>query len=109
MRIPLTESASITLDVDGGGTVVLQPNVYGETWYVKRLATSASSNCKLRVYRDIVSDTAKVDSTYSGMNDISDCDIVLGNANKLVFVWTEGDAGGYATIRIDGEKETGLY
>lgn len=109
MSAPLA-SVTVTLDGNGNGAGQVGPTVYGLTWHVDNTTTftsSTASNPTLIVYRNVVTPTAIVDSTYNANQDSSDTITDLGNGEQLIFVWSGGDPGAQATAVVYGTYDDG--
>jgi hypothetical protein len=108
MEVPLfKEAIAVALD-DGTGvaraSAMLGPEKYGDIWHVILMTTTSNSStdCQLRVYRNLESNGAMIDSTYAGRQATSQCDYILRGGEKIVAVWTKGDIGATSTIRLEG-------
>ena len=108
MEVPLFREAIGVLSDDGSGVgravAMLGPEKYGDVWHVSLMTTTSDSttDVQLRVYRNIESAGAMVDSTYSGRQATSPADLILRTGEKLVAVWSKGDLGANCTIRAEG-------
>ena len=114
--VPLFKEATAFLSDDGTGTgrctAQLGPEKYGDTWQIKLMTTmnpATTTDVQLRVYRNSETMGNMVDSTYSGRQDTSPCDITLRNGEKLIFVWTKGDIGTQCVARVEGDLISGRF
>lgn len=90
----------------GTGIVRLAPT--GEQWEIHNtnvLCSTRTNESLCRVYRDQIGDIYVIDGTYSGSSgDTSDTVIQLTDGQPLYYVWTGGDIGATATVRVTGFK-----
>lgn len=112
--VPLNESAYVTLDATGAGTVRLGPRAHGQTWHpqIASVATSTatkSPTCKLYVGGPTLSSSVLVDGTYTGEQNATDAvggwELRLGN--YVWAIWSGGDAGAQATLTLAGSQDIG--
>ena len=109
---PLDESASVTLDGSGNGTLKMVPYSGMLTWLPDVVSVKASTNISeatCRIYRGPdTSDQWFVDGTFSGSTGDATDRIggreVDTHGNALWAVWVGGDAGAVATMRITGTE-----
>jgi hypothetical protein len=107
--LPLSRPLTAVLADDGNGNITGQasagPEKYGESWKVTLLTTNTNSatETQLRVYRNVVSNTTMIDSTWAANQDTSTCDVTLRAGEKLVFVWSNGTAGANCYANIEGD------
>jgi hypothetical protein len=93
--------------------VEMSPYVYGVTWNVQsyRIRTNSAQtfgSSRFYLYRDFVSATNEVDSTYDGDGSTDpDANIEVTGSQKLIAYWTGGDLGATAQITLRGTVETG--
>lgn len=113
MQSALNESASVTLDGSGNGTLKMVPYSGTLTWLpsiVSVKASSATAEASCRIYvGPSASDQWFVDGTLSGSTGDS-TDRVAGrpvdtHGNSLWAVWAGGDAGATATMTVAGTEE----
>ena len=110
-RLPLSESASVTLNGSGAGTARLGPTGSGVTWYPRVVGvrvTPATNSPQCRIYAGpSATDDNFVDGTYTGNQNSSDAiDGQVLRLGQYVFaVWAGGDAAAQATLTVTGEKE----
>lgn len=115
-KYPLYQSVTAQFVDDGaGGSVAraqLGPTVYGIDWRVQSIVTTTSStqtqygSSQLIVYQGQESPTSQLFGSYSGDNDVASGDeYYVMNLDRLVFVWTKGDIGSFATAIIRGVVE----
>jgi hypothetical protein len=108
MEVPLFKEA-IAIAVDDGtgvarASAMLGPEKYGDIWHVTLMTSTSNSttDVQLRVYRNLESAGAMIDSTYAGRQATSVCDYILRGGEKVVVVWSQGDIGATDTIRLEG-------
>lgn len=113
---PLYESASVTLDGSGNGSVRLGPVGPRELWQPTTARVSASSNtaeASCKVYAGPAAQQQYyVDGTLSGSTGDSTDAIsgyVIGRTQSAFVwaVWAGGDAGANATLIVAGTKSVG--
>lgn len=108
MEVPLFREAVAVSADDGTGTAravaMIGPEKFGDLWHVNLMTSTSDSttDVQLRVYRNLESAGAMIDSTYAGRQATSPCDYMLRTGEKIVAVWTKGDIGATATIRLEG-------
>ena len=111
MILPLSESASVTLDGSGNGRVRVGPDAHGVKWLptVVGLAVRPAVNspqCNIYAGKN-VTDANFVDGTYTGEKNSSDAiagqELWLGQ--YVWAVWTAGDPGANATVTVTGTKD----
>lgn len=100
----LLEVGTSTFDADGMATVRFGLQIHGLEWEIKKFVVSTTSelSTQVRIYRDTVSDSNRIDGSYSGNQDVSDTSVTLQAPVTLVFVWEGGTPGAQATGRIEG-------
>lgn len=103
---PLNEGKSVRLDASGNGSVEMGPSgIFA--WHLTRISVLVSTNAAeptFVVYVDSISPTNALATTYTGSGDSSDENQILRPGQKLIGVWTSGDANALATMSIFGEK-----
>lgn len=114
MRVPLKgQSASVTLDASGNGTVQIGPISSRETWYPANAHVSANigkvtNEAQCIVYvGDGVGPNNFRDGTLSGSSgDTSDAisNDIIEQGQYVFAVWAGGDPGVSATLTITGER-----
>jgi hypothetical protein len=93
--------------------VELSPYVYGVTWHIEsyRIRTDSAQTygpSKFYLYRDFVTTTNEVDSTYDGDSSTDPAaNVDLTGSQKVIAYWTGGDLGAIAQITLRGTIETG--
>lgn len=108
MEVPLFREALAQSVDDGTGVAravaMLGPEKYGDIWHVTLMSSTSDSltDVQLRVYRNIESAGAMIDSTYAGRQATSVCDYILRTGEKVVAVWSKGDIGSNMSIRLEG-------
>lgn len=99
-RVPMNETAIITLNGAGAGTAQLGPLTARETWYPNGCSVKANNNptneaqCLIYVGLSATQDNFR-DGTFSGSSGDA-TDKIVGRLQKGAFVfavWTGGDAG----------------
>jgi hypothetical protein len=104
----LDESARVTLNASGAGTVTIGPRTPKQKWRVRNLAVSGTgaTTPEARVYFGPAAPGTFVAGTYSGNSDNVPADLVLWPGQVLTVAWTGGTAGATCTVSILGELET---
>jgi len=113
VQVPLNQSAPVTLDGSGNGTARLGPVSLRETWTPEVASVSASSavneaQCQL-FEGEFAEQQYFIDGTLSGSTGDS-TDHLWGplTCGQYVFaVWTGGDPGAQAVLRVRGTKDIG--
>lgn len=107
----LTAAGQVTLVDDGTGltgTGIVRLAPAGEQWEIRTtnvLCSTRVNESLCRVYRDQIGDIYVIDGTYSGSSgDTSDTVIQLTDGQPLYYVWTGGDIGATATVRVTGYR-----
>jgi hypothetical protein len=109
--VPLNESVPIVLDGSGNGMARLGPVSHGEAWNPATTSVKVSTNtleAQCRIYQgDSPTDRNFIDGTLSGSTgDSTDrAEGPIRMPNAVFAVWTGGDAGATATLRIIGSKD----
>ena len=105
---PLDTNASGIFDANGVARVRLGPQVFGETWRVRRMTVSSSSpagETDARVYLNSEIATRMVAGSYSGNQDFNETDVTLQTLDTLIVVWNGGTPGARADFLLQGLKE----
>lgn len=113
VTVTLYEYGSVTLDVNGNGTVKIGPISARETWHPANAHVSANPNatneaqCSIFVGYD-TSPQYYIDGTFSGSagdttDAISSATVQCGS--YVFAVWTGGDPGVIATLSLTGSKD----
>jgi len=109
----LNESASITLDGAGNGTLKMVPYGGGLTWLpsvvsVKASTAAAEASCRIYIGPS-PTDQWFVDGTLSGSTGDSTDQVegrsVDSHGNSLWAVWAGGDPGAAATMTVAGTEQ----
>lgn len=113
--LPLTETASATLDGSGNGTASAGPFGSNEVWTASNVSVICSSNVKEATCKLYVGPSASaayfVDITVDGSTgDTTDAaaTIPVPKGWQVWAVWTGGDAGASATLNVNGTKQVPL-
>jgi hypothetical protein len=115
VKVDLYESQSGVFVGTGNLTVAqveIRNDIYGTLWTVKTIQISTDSpetygSSKFILYLNSVTPGGIRDSTYQGDGSTSETEIIMRAGDKLIGIWTGGDAGSNATLTIRGDKETG--
>lgn len=109
--IPLSVSASVTLNGSGDGTVSIGPSHVGEVWYPSTVAVSVATNVSEALgylyvglaasAGNLVGTTATASTGDS--DDLPGMPVYVGTF--IIFSWTGGDAGELATMSVFGTKQ----
>lgn len=111
--LPMNESASVTLDGSGNGTLKMVPLGGSVTWLPASVSVKASSSTREAACRIYIGPSATdqyfVDGTLSGSTGDS-TDRVSGyqvdtHGRTLWAVWSGGDAGATGTMQVNGTEQ----
>lgn len=106
MEYQLNESAQVTLNAAGAGSVTIGPRRAGARWKVRTLAVSTSPAVltpRARVYLGTAAPGSLVGGTEVGSNDAdNNMDVELWSGQSLTVVWEAGDPGAVATVSVLG-------
>lgn len=113
MRVPMRETAYVTLDGSGNGTAKVGPLSARETWYPQNIAVKANSNavnesqCNVFVGADTSQDNYRDGTVNGSAGDSTDkCNGDAVKCGQYVWaVWSGGDANAVAYMVITGTKE----
>lgn len=107
MPLPWTQSSPVTIAADGTGEVAIWAP--GVDLVITQQTVSVTTDPAhpgvvptAKVYRDIVSDAAFIEGSFTGNNDSSASRIVLRAGEGLICVWSDASPGTRATYRIAG-------
>lgn len=109
---PLLESASVTLDANGDGSVKIGPTRISETWTVTSLAVATSTNNKIArayVYLGTESPGGLLGGTENGARDHMGPDQLLHTNQFLTVSWKAGDPASVATVTLIGSRTAGAW
>lgn len=108
-QYPLYQQVTAIADSNGRATVTTGPAKYGDVWNVTTLTTESNSvsDVQLLVYRNVETPGARIESSYSGKSDTSQCNYTFNAAERLVFVWSGATPGAACTSRIEGSLISG--
>lgn len=114
MRVPLNETAIITLNGSGAGTARLGPLTAREIWYPQTASVKANTSptneatCQLFVGETATLDNFR-DNTFSGSSGDASGKITgkLSKGSYVYAVWTGGDAGVQAYLTVTGDPDSG--
>lgn len=119
ITLPLNEADSIVLDGSGNGTLAMRPDGSREYWLPTMVSEAAPNpaggipahEARFDLYIGYkVGSQYFVDGTYTGSSGNS-TDKVAGYTigrhadPQIIGVWTGGDPGAVATMRVQGTKE----
>jgi hypothetical protein len=106
----LHDSAQVTLDANGSGSVRLGPGRHGVVWTIQRVTVQTSTAVMVptaKVYRGGIGDAGFISGTFVGSFDVDDgLSEELHNGEYLTIAWTGGDVGAVATATWSGTEET---
>ena len=109
----LYDSARVTLDGSGNGTVVFGPQRPNTKWIVKGVSVQTSTTTlmpKANVYRGTVNPGTFITGTYDGGNDADNAlNETLWPGEYISVRWTGGDPGAQATAAYRGDLITEAY
>ena len=108
----LYERSQVTLDSNGSGTIRMAPGGARERWKISVVSVTCtqtvvnSSNVPtMLMYRGSPVPANQIGGTYTATLDTDSTDQFVFNMNEDVyFVFSGGDAGAIATIRIEGTR-----
>lgn len=108
MSIPLYDSASSR--VTGATTsVFLSVKRSGYTYRIKQTIVSCTGTQQppptVKIYRNVITPSTLLDSSYDASQNSSDTEIVLGSGEQLLAVFTGAQIGSYVTVTILGAIE----
>lgn len=109
-QVPLSVSASVTLDGSGNGTVQLGPSIPGVSWTPATVAitvnpVSATVVSQFGLYNGNLQPGNFIGGTYTGDSNSTDVSAVtLHPGNVLTGVWSGGNPGATATMTITGTQ-----
>lgn len=106
-EIRLADTASVTLDGSGNGSVRFGPNHPRQAWRVNSISVQVATNTKeatAQVYRGNVSPGSRISGTVSGSTGDTDPDLNehLWPGEYITVSWTGGDANTKATATYSG-------
>jgi hypothetical protein len=115
VNIDLYESKTVQFTGTANDTTAqceIRNDIYGTQWKVETVQISTDSvqtygPSRFYLYLNSITPGGLRDSTYQGDGSTSETNIPMRAGDKLVGIWTGGDAGAYATLTIRGQKETG--
>lgn len=104
IELPLSDSRSVTLNINGDASVIgVGPVRYGESWVVTLFSVSTTSRCTFTVHRgNDTSQQYQIDGTARGDLDTSQANIVLQSGQKISFKWSGGTPGSIGSVRFEG-------
>ena len=111
-RVPMNETAIVTLNGSGAGTARLGPLTARETWYPDGCSVKVNTNptneaqCQIFVGQTATQENFR-DLTFTGSSGDA-TDKITGRLPKGYFVfavWSGGDANQQAYLTVTGEKE----
>jgi hypothetical protein len=111
ITIPLSVSASVTLNGSGDGTVSVGPRNVGEVWFPSTAAVSVATNVSEALGYlyiglsaspgNLVGTTATASTGDS--DDLPGIPVYVGSF--ILFAWSGGDAGKIATLSVFGTRQ----
>jgi len=107
----LAESAEVTLDADGNGSVKLGPTIPSVTWQVETLSVSTSTNNRIPrayVYEGTESPGNLLGGTENGSRDAMGPSVRLETSAYITVVWRGGDNGARASVAVTGTRTAGM-
>lgn len=106
----LYETGRVFLDGSGNGTVRLSPGIGRERWlitFINITCTQVNATVvpTMTMYRSSPVPQNRIGGSYNGLGDTNSTDQILLNMGEDVyFVWTGGDPGAEAVVRIEGSR-----
>lgn len=110
MDLVLDVSASVTLDVNGNGTVSVGPSIVREHWQPTNIAVSATSaaiEAQCNVYLGTTPSASQLvlTTTTGSSGDSSGASgIDMQPGQLLIAQWKGGDVGAIATLHVNGTR-----
>lgn len=107
----LDTSRSARFDAGGIARLFIGPQVFGESWRVRRMtvSTDSTSDTDARVYIGLENDSRMVAGTYSGNRDFNETDITLLSLDTFIVVWDGGNPGANAIFYVQGTASRAGY
>lgn len=104
---PLDTSSSATFDASGIARLRIGPQVFGESWRIRRMVVSTTSvnDTDVRVYLNAEMDSRLIAGSFSGDRDFNETDVTLQTLDQLIVVWVSGTPGAVATFVLQGTRE----
>lgn len=108
MEFPLSISSTVTFVADNNGFrrafIRMGPQKFGESWDVKSasISTNSVNDCTCRMYRSTESPSRFIDGTSTANLNVTNIETTLDTLESLLFVFTGGDMGAYATVVLNG-------
>jgi hypothetical protein len=108
-RYNLTEGSSSTLDSSGAGQVTLGPDAGPANWHVTGLIVQTNRPGqapipRVQLYLNEVDPSNSLGLNYDGSFAQASGDQQLSRGQRLIAVWSGGQAGDVATLTVNGEK-----
>lgn len=110
-RQTLNTAAQVTFGASGGGRVELGPadRPGSPYWSVKKVVVGTNRPGlapvpTMSLYLDAEDVSGLQDTTYDGSRDASEVDIDMQRGQRLIAVWTGGQAGDRAFLSVSGWK-----
>lgn len=105
----LSAGKEVTLDASGNGTIEIGPNSGPPVWHVTKILVQTDRPGqapvpKFEFYLDQQTPAGRKGLTYDGSFDESDLNLRVTRGQKLICVWTGGQAGDVASVSLDGER-----
>ena len=118
MRIPLFESRSAIADASGNAIIRFSPGTAGAKWTIQRFVTAITgagvtprSILQLAVYRNVISETNRLDGTQSAAQDASEIPnaIEISSSDTILAVYSGIPVGASCQFTLSGFAETGRF
>lgn len=108
----LDETARVTLDASGNGTVQLSPQGARERWTIDFVASTVTNTvpnsqlvAQMVLYRSSATPGNQLAGTYNASLDAdSQSQYVLNMSEPVVFVFSGGDPGSIGNVHIEGTR-----
>jgi hypothetical protein len=110
-RVPLRETAVVTLDGSGAGTAKVGPLSAREVWYPDNVATSVTgftkqANTTMYMGSDTTQSNFRDVSTFGSGDSSGACNADTIKCGMWIWaVWLNGDAGKQAILTVTGLKD----
>lgn len=104
---PLDTSASAVFGATGVARLRIGPQVFGDSWRVRRMTvnTTSDADTDVRVYLNAEMDSRLVAGSFSGNRDFNETDLTLQTLDTLIVVWVDGTPGANATFVLQGTRD----
>lgn len=107
--LSLVAGKSVVLDATGAGEIALGPDAGPVFWRVTSVITQTDRPGqapvpRVQLYLDVVDPSNALGLSYDGSFGQAVGDQTLQRGQRIIAVWTGGQAGDRATMTVNGEK-----